>query len=42
VNGDPNKAHGYFKTVSGQIVDEFDITKGSATVRPTPAAPGKR
>ena len=42
VNGHPNKAHGYFKTVSGQIVDEFDIMKGSTTVRPTPAAPGKR
>ncbi len=27
VNGDPKKAHGYFKTVDNQIVDEFDITK---------------
>jgi hypothetical protein len=27
VDGDPNKAHGYFKTVNGQIVDEFDVTK---------------
>jgi len=28
VNGDPNKARGYFKTINGQIVDEFDVTKG--------------
>jgi hypothetical protein len=27
VNGDANKAHGYFKTVSGQVVDEFDVAK---------------
>lgn len=26
VNGDPKKAHGYFKTISGEVVDEFDIT----------------
>jgi hypothetical protein len=25
--GDPKKAHGYFKNVSNQVVDEFDITK---------------
>jgi hypothetical protein len=25
VDGDPYKAHGYFKNISGQIVDEFDI-----------------
>ena len=24
--GNPNKAHGYFKNTSGQIVDEFDVT----------------
>ena len=29
VNGDPDKAHGYFKTISGQIVDEFDVTRES-------------
>jgi hypothetical protein len=28
VDGDPNKAHGYFKNVGGAIVDEFDVTKG--------------
>ncbi len=27
VNGDPNKAHGYFKTINGQIVDEFYVIK---------------
>src|SRR3989338_11360623 len=27
--GNPNKAHAYFKTVTNQIVDEFDITAGS-------------
>jgi Calcineurin-like phosphoesterase len=27
VNGDPDKAHGFFKTVNGQIADEFDITR---------------
>lgn len=28
VGGDPLKAHGYFKNVDGQIIDEFDITRG--------------
>lgn len=42
VNGDPNKAHGYFKTISGQIVDEFDVTKGSSGSQVTANAPGKR
>jgi hypothetical protein len=23
--GDPRKAHGYFKTVAGQVVDQFDL-----------------
>jgi predicted phosphodiesterase len=27
VDGNPKKAHGYFKNVDNQIVDEFDITK---------------
>jgi len=46
VNGDPNRAHGYFKTISGQIADEFDVSKGSdapqqhptgtAALRPSP------
>jgi Calcineurin-like phosphoesterase len=27
VNGDPKKAHGYFKNVNNQTVDEFDIAK---------------
>jgi hypothetical protein len=25
-HGDPTKAHGYFKTSDGQVIDEFDIT----------------
>lgn len=29
VNGNANQAHGYFKTIGGQIVDEFDITQES-------------
>lgn len=41
VNGDPNKAHGYFKTISGQIVDEFDLTREYNTAQPSPVAPGK-
>lgn len=27
VGGDAKKAHGYFKTVDNQTVDEFDIVK---------------
>jgi len=40
VDGNPNKAHGYFKNISGQIVDEFDITKETKpaqTPSPSPA-----
>jgi hypothetical protein len=29
-NGDATKARGYFKTISGEIIDEFDITAGGA------------
>ena len=29
VDGNPNKAHAYFKNVNGQIIDEFDIYKGA-------------
>lgn len=25
--GDPKKAHGYFKSVDGRIIDEFDVTR---------------
>lgn len=42
--GNPNKAHGIFKTVSGQIIDEFDITAGgggSGSASPTPTGAGK-
>jgi hypothetical protein len=34
-NGDPIKAHGYFKTSAGEIIDEFDITAGDTS---TPTA----
>lgn len=27
VDGDPNTAHGYFKTVGGEVIDEFDVVK---------------
>ena len=33
--GNPNKAHAYFKTISGQVVDEFDITAGVGGPIPT-------
>ena len=26
--GDPTKAKGYFKNVSGETIDEFDVTRG--------------
>ena len=42
VNGDPSKAHGYFKTVSGQIVDDFYISKGAQLTQQLPSAPAKR
>jgi hypothetical protein len=29
--GDPTKAHGYFKTSDGVVIDEFDITAASIT-----------
>jgi hypothetical protein len=42
VNGDPNKARGYFKTISGQTIDEFDITQGTISAQSPPAKPVKR
>jgi hypothetical protein len=30
-NGDPIKAHGYFKTSTGEMIDEFDITAGDGS-----------
>jgi hypothetical protein len=32
-NGDPVKARGYFKTSAGEIIDEFDISAGSAAAQ---------
>ena len=42
--GNPNKAHGYFKTISGQVIDEFDVlttggTGGGSITPPTPTNP---
>lgn len=39
--GNPNKAHGYFKNIDNQIIDQFDITleSGSTTPAPTTATP---
>jgi hypothetical protein len=31
-NGDPAKAHGYFKTSEGMIIDEFDITAAGVSI----------
>jgi hypothetical protein len=45
VDGNPHKAHGYFKNVSGEVIDEFDVyAKASEippteTPTPTPVAP---
>jgi 3-phytase len=36
-NGEPTKAHGYFKTSDGMIVEEFDITAAAAAV-PAPGS----
>jgi hypothetical protein len=42
VNHDPSKAHGYFKNISGQIVDDFDITKDPDPALPRVVASAKR
>ena len=36
-NGDPTKAHGYFKISDGMIIDEFDITAAGASI-PVPGS----
>jgi hypothetical protein len=40
VDGDPAKAHGYFKNVDGEVIDEFDVfAKADSTPStPTPTA----
>ena len=46
IGGDPYKAHAYFKNISGQIIDEFDIFASAAPddpepdTTPTPSDPG--
>ena len=45
VDGNPNKARGYFKTVTGQTIDQFEINKSSTppppgTPTPTPTSGG--
>lgn len=37
--GNPSKAHGYFKNINGQIVDEFDVTAGTSAGGSTPTVP---
>jgi len=37
--GDPNKAHGYFKNIDGQVIDEFDITTEGGTTGGCPRKP---
>lgn len=32
VDGDPNRARGYFKNINGVIVDEFEVTKGMSVL----------
>ncbi len=39
-HGDPTKAHGYFKTTDGLIIDEFDIT--AVGVVASPAGPPRQ
>ena len=39
VGGNPNKATAYFKNISGQVVDQFDITASSIPVTGTQPSP---
>ena len=39
VDGDPNKARGYFKNIDGQVIDSFEITKGSGIGTPDTTPP---
>ncbi len=45
VDGNPNRARGYFKDISGKIIDQFEITNSSTSVigqpTPTPTTPGQ-
>jgi hypothetical protein len=41
VHGDPKMAHGYFKTIGGQIVDEFEIINGHGAIPGPSTEPGK-
>lgn len=38
VDGNPDKAHAYFKNIDGQIIDEFDIFTTSTPPTPTPTS----
>lgn len=45
VNGAPSAAHGYFKTVRGEVIDEFEVIRESSTsasADPPSRAPGIR
>nr|NIM51703.1 hypothetical protein [Gemmatimonadales bacterium]NIR02135.1 hypothetical protein [Gemmatimonadales bacterium] len=39
VDGNPKKARGYFKNVSGEVVDQFTLWSGSATPDPSNTPP---
>lgn len=36
VDGNPNKARGYFKTIDGDVIDSFEIIATTAVTPPTP------
>ncbi len=38
INGNPNRAHAYFKNINGQVIDEFDISASGTAVTPVPTA----
>ncbi|OGK10754.1 hypothetical protein A2767_06215 [Candidatus Roizmanbacteria bacterium RIFCSPHIGHO2_01_FULL_35_10] len=39
VGGNPNRATGYFKSIAGQVVDQFEIIKSSTPVTISPTQP---
>src|SRR3989344_4781125 len=39
VDGNPNKARGYFKNISGETIDQFEVTASSTPISPPPTTP---
>ena len=39
VDGDPYKAHGYFKNIDGEVIDEFDVFAQADDSQPEPPTP---